>query len=227
MTIATSLISNSAIIGIDKLKRENASLSDLLKNLNDFGDLILVGGAARDFTYQKSPRDFDIIIDTEKSNFDEALTGYFYRSNRFGGYKVTVKDIELDIWSIQENWAFKEKIFDTDVKNIERGTFYNFDAISINLNTSNTYADFFLKSIKDKMLDITLDDEFIPLNPAPEMNVMRAFVIKKYWGLSFSDKVNQYITDWIKNIDCPYELLAATEIRHYGCRKLNIEDYHY
>jgi hypothetical protein len=54
---------------------------------------------------------------------------------------------------------------------------------------------------------------------------MRAFVIKKYWGLSFSNKVIRYINEWFAKVDSPYELLTRAEVKHYGNRKLTIEDY--
>lgn len=102
---------------------------------------------------------------------------------------------------------------------------YNFDSISINLNTADVYADNFIESIKDRKLDITLRDDYIALNPTPEVNIMRALVIKKYWGLSFSNKVINYINDWLNKVDSPYELLTKAEIKHYGNRKLSFEDY--
>ncbi|AMR05752.1 hypothetical protein [Bacillus thuringiensis] len=225
MTIATSLINKAAIDGIKRLQQDNPSISTLFNNLNEYGELILIGGAVRDFTYQKSPRDFDIIVNSNLTNFDKAFEGYNYRKNRFDGYKIFINDIELDIWSIQNNWAFKEKILKTRVDNITKGTFYNFDAISINLNTSDVYAENFIESIKEKVLDITLEDDYIPLNPSPEVNIMRALVIKKYWGLNFSKKVNNYIHNWLTEVDSPYDLLIKTEIKHYGNRKLTIEDY--
>jgi hypothetical protein len=225
MTIATTLIYRSAIDGIEKLKQNNPAVSRLLHTLNDYGELILVGGAVRDFAYQKSPRDLDIIINSTISNFDKAFENYSYQKNRFGGYKVFLNDIELDVWSIQNNWAFRERILKPHVDNIPKGTFYNFDAISINLNTAEVYADNFIESIIDNRLDITLEDDYISLNPTPEVNIMRALVIKKYWGLSFSNKVVKYINDWVTKVDLPYELLIQAEIKHYGIRKLTIEDY--
>lgn len=225
MTIATSLIYRSAIDGMEKLKQENPSLITLFDNLNDHGDLILIGGAVRDFAYQKAPRDLDIIVNSKSSNLDKAFDNFNYRKNRFDGYKVIVNEVELDIWSIQNNWAFREKILKARVDNIPKGTFYNFDSISINLNTADVYADNFIESIKDRKLDITLRDDYIALNPTPEVNIMRALVIKKYWGLSFSNKVINYINDWLNKVDSPYELLTKAEIKHYGNRKLSFEDY--
>ncbi|RIU93442.1 hypothetical protein [Oceanobacillus picturae] len=225
MAIATSLINRATIDGVKKLEKCNPPVSRLFDNLSEYGDLILVGGAVRDFAYQRKPRDLDIIVDSDFESFDNALKNFTYKKNRFDGYKVLINDLELDIWSIQNNWAFREKILKPNVKNIPQGAFYNFDSISINLNTGDVYADDFIKSIRERKLDITLNEDYISLNPSPEVNIVRAFVIKKYWGLNFSNKVSYYINEWLSKVEKPYELLKNAEVKHYGFKKLNNEDY--
>lgn len=223
--IATSLIHHLALDGINKLKQENPEVSNLFNSLNKFGDLILVGGAIRDFAFLKPPRDIDIIIDSENSNFDEVLKDFEHSKNRFGGYKVLIDNIEFDIWGINHNWAFKEKILDTQFENISKGTFYNFDALALNINTSNLDAEVFVESMKEKVLDITLEDAYIEQNPTPEVNIVRAFIIHKYWGLHFSNKVVNYIQEWSKGNASPLDTLAKAELKHYGSNRLIKEDY--
>lgn len=223
--IDTSLIQHLALDGIRRLKQEDTQIATLFNNLNQFGDLILVGGAIRDFAYLRTPRDIDIIVDSKESDFDDALKSFENRKNRFGGYKVFLDEIEFDIWGINHNWAFKEKILDTQFENISKGTFYNFDALAFNINTSNLDADVFVKSMKEKTLEITLQDEYIEQNPTPEVNIVRAFIIHKYWGLRFSNKVINYITEWSEKTDTPVETLAKAELKHYGSNRLIKEDY--
>lgn len=223
--ISTSLIYNLTLEGIEMLKQEDPQIAIFLNDLSQFGDLILVGGAIRDFTYLKSPRDVDIIIDSKESNFDVAIKNFPHRKNRFGGYKVFFENIEFDIWGINHNWAFKKKIFDTKFKNISKGTFYNFDALALNITTLDLDADIFVESIKERLLDITLEDEYVEQNPSPEINIMRAFIIHKYWGLNFSNKVNNYILEWSKTNDYPIETLKKAELKHYGSNRLMNEDY--
>jgi len=223
--IATSLIHQLALDGIQRLKQENFQINILFQKLNLFGDLILVGGAIRDFAYLKNPRDIDIIIDSKHTDFENILQGYEYKKNRFGGYKIFFANIEIDIWGITSNWAFKEKILETHFENISKGSFYNFDALALNINTSNLDAEIFVKSMKEKILDITLEDAFIKCNPTPEVNIVRAFIIHKYWGLSFSNKVTNYILEWSNKTDCPLATLAEAELRHYGTTRLTKEDY--
>ncbi|WP_052087807.1 hypothetical protein [Paenibacillus wynnii] len=223
--IATSLIHRLTLDGIRRLKQEDTQVSILFNNLNKFGDLILVGGAVRDFTYFRTPRDIDIIVDSIDSDFDDVLKSFRYQKNRFGGYKVYLDSIEFDIWGINHNWAFKEKILDIQFENISKGTFYNFDALALNINTSNIDAERFVESIKDKILDITLEDEYVDKNPTPEINIVRAFIIHKYWGLHFSDKVMNYIKNWSEKTYDPVETLVKAEYKHYGSNRLIKEDY--
>jgi hypothetical protein len=225
MMIGTSLIHQLAVQGIRRLKQDDIQVAFLFNNLNQFGDLILVGGAVRDFAFFRNPRDIDIIVNSKVSDFDEVLKDFKYTKNRFGGYKVYLDNIEIDIWGINNNWAFKEKILDTQFENISKGTFYNFDALALNINTFNIDAEVFVESIKEKVLDITLEDEYVSKNPTPEVNVLRAFIIHKYWGLRFSDKVIDYIQEWSRKTSNPVDTLAKTELKHYGLNRLKKEDY--
>lgn len=224
-TLDTSSISHRSLNGIKKLKDNHYQVKQLFDKLNVLGDIILIGGAIRDFSLDKTPRDIDIIIDTKETNFDQTLKYFSYKKNRFGGYKISIEDIEFDIWSINNNWAFKERIFETRFNNISKGTFYNFDAVTLNINTLDLDADLFLDAVRKKTLDITLEEDFIKQNPSPEVNIMRAFVIKKYWELEFSDKVTDYILEWFEKNEAPINSLEEAELKHYGANRLTTIDY--
>ncbi|WP_243356679.1 nucleotidyltransferase family protein [Bacillus litorisediminis] len=215
----------STLDGINQLKEKNRELSVLLDNLSTFGNLVLVGGAIRDYSYNKTPRDLDIIIESKYSDFDEILNCFNTRKNRFGGYKIFLDELEIDLWSFSKNWAFQNKLLDPKFENITKGSFYNFDALAININTKEIDVSVFIDSLRENELDITLDEEYIELNPTPEINIMRACYINKYWGLELSNKVLKYIKNWVDKINDPVELLTRAEIKHYGKKRINEEDY--
>ncbi|ASA19533.1 hypothetical protein [Paenibacillus donghaensis] len=201
---------------------EYSEVSDLFNCLNTLGDVIIVGGALRDFAFKDSPpRDIDLIIDNQNKNeleneLENVFKKFDFRRNRFGGYKVVVNNLDFDIWSIYDNWAFKEGIHNSSFSNISKGTFYNFDAIAFNMTTHELDADIFIQSLSEKLLDITLEDNFISMNPTPEINVLRAFKIRECWGLEFSEKVQNYISAWYSVTSEPEEKLKKAELKHYG-----------
>ncbi|MRZ79399.1 hypothetical protein GKD14_11900 [Paeniclostridium sordellii] len=208
---------------IEHLRNKHSELNKLLIQLSDIGENILVGGAIRDIILKESkPRDLDFIINTNK-DLDIVLGDEFkYVKNRFGGYKINIESIELDIWSINDHWAFKEKIIEKDENNLRYTTFLNFDAIFYMLDKKSVDSYMFNSCIKKECLDITLDEEFIYLNPSKDINVLRMLNIVDEWGLKLSNKSYIYIKKWIvDNKDDTIERLYRAQIKHYKYEKLN------
>ncbi|WP_044481518.1 hypothetical protein [Paenibacillus antibioticophila] len=215
--IKEKLIAENTLKRIGILKDQSFKIFELFRCLSEAGDIIIVGGALRNFAFENVPRDIDIIIDDcSRDELDDKLKEFDYQKNRFGGYKIKVDNIEFDIWSIYDNWAFKEGIHSSTFSNISKSTFFNFDAIAFNISTSELDADTFVHAFDTNLLDITLEDDFVPLNPTPEVNVMRAFHIHNEWGLEFSDKVKDYVSEWFLNTSDPYDKLHEAELKHYG-----------
>lgn len=211
---------------INNLRQTNLDVNLLLMNLEKFGDLILLGGAIRDIAiFNKNPRDYDIIVDSFSESLEKALQGFTYSVNRFGGYKLQISHYEFDIWSIKNNWAFREKLLETKAENIIKGTFYNVDSLIIKLNDNYYDFDYFNEAIESNKLDIVLEDDVIELNPTPEINVVRALWLKKQWNLDFSDRVKDYIYKWRLRTENPYTALKDAEMKHFGTLSmLNNED---
>lgn len=43
------------------------------------------------------------------NGLDDVLRKYNTKINRFGGYKISFNDINVDIWRIENTWAFKNQ----------------------------------------------------------------------------------------------------------------------
>lgn len=228
MPIST-YISNSKIekvLNFVKVLREDSEINTIFCRLEEYGHLILIGGAIRDIAvYNRQPRDYDIIVNTDCENFDEVFEGFEFTKNRFGGYKIYINTFEFDVWSIKNNWAFKNNILEAKVENIVESTFYNIDSVHLNLNNGDWDGKYFIEALNENVLDIVLDDDYISLNPTPEINIVRAIVFKKLWGLHFSSKVENYILNWAKTTLDPVKELKNAEVKHYGQnKKLTEED---
>lgn len=198
----------------------------LINNLEEFGELILVGGAIRDIVLKnQAPRDLDIIVDTDDTNLEDAFCGVKYKKNRFGGYKIIFDFIEIDIWSIRNNWAFKEGHLEHSINNLQKGAFFNIDSVFVNLNNGDFLASFFDEAIKNRCLDIVLPEHLINCNPYAELNVVRSFLLQKAWDLEFSSNLEKYLHTWFFTESNPKEKMRFAEERHFGCRKLSESDY--
>lgn len=210
---------------INKLKKDYSQLDRLLDRLSNVGESILLGGALRDIILKNDiPRDLDFIVNTE-SNLDDLFRSEFkYTKNRFGGYKLNIESIEIDIWKMEDHWAFKENIIKKDKKNLKYTTFLNFDAVFYAIGSEIIDSEMFNSCIKKNCLDITLDDKFVYLNPSRDINVLRMLSIVNEWELKLSDKSYNYIKNWIyNNYDNAIDLLYKAQIKHYKFEKIKKE----
>lgn len=85
----------------------------LIRELEDNGEIIIFGGAVRDYlesNFETMPRDFDIVFKRKRKDLDSMLIDFCEKKkNRFDGYKIILDDIEFDVWDINNTWAFREK----------------------------------------------------------------------------------------------------------------------
>ena len=179
------------------------------------GTPYLIGGAIRDICNNYEPRDIDIIIDCRKDKLQEIAAKYNHRFNRFGGIKLAFQRLKIDIWTMNDNWAFKENVYFKSEENIEKGSFYNFDSIVINLCTNRIYADIYNECVERNCLDIIINQEIEMLNPNPEINVLRAYYIEIKYGVKPSTRLKNYIHYWARSCDNPVRRLKASEAKHF------------
>lgn len=179
---------------------DHAAFKYLLFDIFVEGTAYIVGGYFRDFLFNRKSRDLDMIVDLPNSLLMEKVTSsdIEFKVNRHNGIKLKLENFEVDMWSIENNWAFKEKLVklnqDDKIHSIVKGCFYNYDALAINLHNFNFNVQYFNNFLKSGTLDILQENPFYKnLNPTTEANILRAFYIQKSTGATFSDNVKIYL----------------------------------
>lgn len=164
------------------------------------GTAYVVGGFFRDFLSGKVSRDIDIIVDITSSQLKEIIekSPFNYSINRKGGIKLKLQKIDLDIWSIEDNWAFRNNLVklneDDKLHSIAKGCFYNYDSLVINLHNFSYNLRYYKDFIKNNELNILQENSIYKnLNPSVEANILRAFYIKNKFESSFSDNTSYYL----------------------------------
>lgn len=164
------------------------------------GTAYVVGGYFRDFLFRRHSRDLDIIIDLPNTTLLEKVEASKipFQVNRHKGIKLLLNNFEVDIWSLENNWAFKERLVklnpEDKLHSIVKGCFYNYDALAINLHTFNFNIQYFTNFISTATLDILQENpEYKRLNPTIEANILRAFYIQKISGARFSANTKIYL----------------------------------
>ncbi|MFJ1410180.1 MULTISPECIES: hypothetical protein [Capnocytophaga] len=180
--------------------KENNAIS-LLYNILSVETAYVIGGFFRDFLYGKNSRDIDIIVDIKRTQLIEIISSFCFphKVNRYGGIKIKLSDLELDIWSIEDNWAFKNnlvKLNENDKLNsIAKGCFYNYDSLVINLHNFSYNLKYYKDFVKNNQLDILQKKSIYKnLNPSVEANIIRAFYIKYRFNSSLSDNTYLYVS---------------------------------
>jgi hypothetical protein len=176
-------------------------------NVFTFGTAYIVGGFFRDFINGKSSRDVDIIVDINNEILGEILNELelSYSINRHGGIKIKLSGLEVDVWSFENNWAFKNKLVklneDDKLNSIAKGCFYNYDSLVINLNNFNYNLRYYKEFVETRKLNILQERTLYKnLNPSIEANILRAFYIKHLYGISFSPNTTNYLTSKIGHL---------------------------
>lgn len=186
---------------------KNPKLKFLLYEIFVFGSAYIVGGYFRDFLDSKKSRDLDIIIDLNNERLLEIIknSNTKYSINRHNGIKLQFDDLVVDMWSIENNWAFKNELVKLNEKDklnsIAKGCFYNYDSLVINLHTFNLNIQNYSSYLENKKLDILLKSSIYKnLNPTAEANILRAFYLKKTQNIQFSSNTKKYLIKKIGQI---------------------------
>lgn len=182
-------------------------------------DSYIFGGVIVDFLNRDSNhRDVDIVVDSLTKNHLEELKKYQIQKNSFGGYKIKIDNLNIDLWLLKKTWAIKRNNYlNFDLFKILPSTsFFNSTAIIYSNKEKKMYfKDSFKQFIENKRIEIIFED-----NPYPELCIVKSYqyYLKKY---KLSLQLEEYI---VKNFPIRQSLLEPIQIKHYGYTKYPIED---
>lgn len=192
----------------DVFLQQNTLLKEMLFEIFiNKGIIYIVGGFIRDFLYNKPSRDIDMIIDLDNHILLQIVqqSKIQHEINRHGGIKLLLKNISVDMWSINENWAFKKRLVklngEDKLHSIAKGCFYNFDALAINILDFSYNIQYYNDFIANKSLNILQKRSIYKLlNPTKEANILRAFFLKENYNCNFSKNTHDYLFKTIMDL---------------------------
>lgn len=211
-----------------KLFKEITGLSDIFDKIGGKNNLYIVGGSIRDAYYNEindySVRDIDLIIHEQNNELDSILKDYNYEKNRFGGYKISLEKIEVDIWTYNDNWAIKNKLVNETsiIRNIAKGALLNIDSLVYDYYNKKINDELFYKVLESKEIDFVTDNQdYINLNPNKELNIFRILYSKQKYELSLSQNIKKYIKEFTKEELNYLDIIYKSQFKHYQDEKLN------
>jgi hypothetical protein len=201
---------------LELLLNNKSTFQSLFKKITKHGDVLLFGGAIRDILADKTPRDYDFVVTFRSSFLEEILASFEFRKNRFGGYKLVLDGIKIDIWSIDDTWAFRNKLISSSPENLTKTVFLNIDSIAVNLCRGNVYAKRYREAIEKNLLDIVLEK-----NPFPELCVLRALIFKCTNNINISKNLREFIVKWKHGVNEPIDILYNIQRSRNGEKSLS------
>ena len=199
----------------------------LFKELYEIGELYLIGGVLREFLDAgdiKNLRDIDIVINTKEiDKFNEICLKYQAQKNSFDGYKMMCTDLVVDVWRIEQTWAYRENVVQCQendyLKNLTRTVFYNIDSIVYDIKKDMWYDDVYKKAKENNMLDIVLEE-----NPYIDLNILRGMILQSTYDMEYSSKIKDIVRDRYQQENNYEKLLYDIEIKRYKREILSLDD---
>lgn len=187
-----------------------ADAAEFIFELRRYTEIYLIGGAIRNLYADEPVRDLDLML-VESLETNQAILDLLPKDsikNRMGGYKIQFTKMEIDLWSLEKNWAtetgvVKEKQVVTKV--IALGTFLNFDSLVYALNSRALNVDNFNRCVYFNTLDIVKHGkDYISQNPMGPAIVLRVIFLKMKYNFQISIQLKRYLSAQLKLIENNY-----------------------
>lgn len=166
---------------------------EILSPLLAKGDVLAFGGVVRDvalYGIRCFSSDLDLIFVGNRNELVEAL-GKKGVLNKFGGYRLKAGEWDIDIWHIEDTWAFRHhKASYTNELSLLDTTIMNWDSILYSLNKTRVYChENYFDDLAKGYLDLVLFEN--PNTFGAMIRIMRCFVLKE--ATEFSPKIIEFL----------------------------------
>jgi hypothetical protein len=182
-------------------------------------DCYVFGGFVVDFLKQSNEhRDIDIVILSLNQKTLDLINAYGGIKNSFGGYKLNIDGVAIDIWAIKDTWAIKKmNNLDFDLINqLPSTSFFNSTAIIYSVRAKKViYHNKFIDFLYGNKLDILFQE-----NPYPALCILKSYQYYKT-GIQFNKKLSNYIYD---RFNIYFHQLGDMQVKHYGSLKYSNEE---
>lgn len=207
---------------LNSKKFERDEVFDLMELSQKLGRVAIFGGMLRDLCIGGNrffDSDVDLVFEQhDKGNLETLLKEYRYKLNAFGGYRIQLKKWHVDIWNIENTWAFKNNIVKMDgFKSLTETTFFNWDAIVYEVDSGDIHsAENYLMNLHERYLDINLIE-----NPNALGSMVRALRMMIKLNAKLSPSLCDYVFDNMEKFDS--DVIIAYEKQKYWKASLSSE----
>lgn len=159
------------------------------------------------------PRDLDIVLAQNSiAEIDVELTEHVERATRFGGLHLSLHEWDVDVWSLEQTWAFRnDDRFDVTFEDLPKTTFLDVDAVAVSINegTPDVYEHGFFDAIRARTVGLN----YRP-NPYPALCAVRALDIAQRLDFSLDAALVSYILKTVREHST--SALVEAQESHFG-----------
>jgi hypothetical protein len=177
-------------------------------------EVYLFSGAIRNYFIGRKYdrlRDIDFIINDEM-DIELLFPNLPINKNSFGGYKITIEKLTVDLWIIKNTWALNHgqtKLPYKQLDHLPNTTFFNFSSILYSLNSKEfIIGKHFLRFLKFKKIDVVLEK-----NPYPALCIVNSFYYSDKYHFQLSKNLISYI---INNYEDNIGDFERMQLKHFG-----------
>lgn len=207
---------------LNSKKFERDEVFDLMELSQKLGRVAIFGGMLRDLCIGGNrffDSDVDLVFEQhDKGNLESLLKEYNYKLNAFGGYRIQLKKWHVDIWKIENTWAFKNNLVKLDgFESLTKTTFFNWDAIVYEVDSGDIHSsDNYLLNLHERYLDINLID-----NPNHLSSVVRTLRMLIKLNAKLSPSLRDYVLSNMEKYNS--DVIIAYENKKYWKATLSSE----
>ncbi|MEX2411905.1 MAG: hypothetical protein WD607_11170 [Candidatus Paceibacterota bacterium] len=188
------------------------------KELNEFiikaiekVDVYVFSGIIRNYFLNRHElRDLDFVVE-DISRIRELIENFEYRENSFGGFKINIGGMNVDLWETKNTWAFKYqnqidyKLF----RAIPNTSFFNFSSVIYHLNKKEfIFNKDFLRFLKSKELEISYSP-----NPNYQLCLLNTIYYSEKYRLTIGRELKKFLIEYSKSMDSNF---SEVQIKHFG-----------
>lgn len=137
-----------------------------LNTIQENNTCAFFGGFLRDITLSRLnyfQSDLDIVYTGSKDEMSQVLTNYKSTKNKFGGDRIHLEKIYIDIWHLNDT-LFLKHLNNPSLKDLSESSFFNWDAIAYEIQSEKVIAPKnYFHNIKNNILEIQ-NPAFININ---------------------------------------------------------------
>lgn len=203
---------------LDKLKLDNPAIGKCIDYLEELSksqkiSMFYVGGFVRDLWLGEKPRDVDIVLFYSflEEQFKYVTKEYLKGENSFGGLKLNIEGIEVDVWSADKTYAFTKKdsiFFPLNViSNLPKATFFNIDGMVLEVYAPDNKRLFwesdFFDALKNETLEMQIMETIQTSEPwYAKLQIVRAYNFKeRFNNWSIGTNLQNYISSWLPKLE--------------------------